>query len=203
MEKYRFNRKLQEAVWRRKEGQQPAIIIDGKEMKVRNPVFVGNRAKDITCLVEEDNKAGNTGYTVVAISFSNVDKKDKEWICTSPELLEQAVGFFIENHQMESMSGTCRCASRLADARDSGFGLETENFMKWQQTILEMGNIFRKVEKTMSKETMEQVWTSAFFGIYLHYETKKDFMPQFDANTQRFFGVMNLAFGERGYKPVI
>ena len=33
MEKYRFGRKLQEAVLRRQEGQQPAIIIDGKERK--------------------------------------------------------------------------------------------------------------------------------------------------------------------------
>ena len=129
MEKYRFDRKLQEAVLRRKEGQQPAIIIDGKEMKVRNPVFVGNRTRDVPCLVEEDNKTGNTGYAVVAVSFGNVDKKDKEWICTSPVLLEQAICFFIENHQIESMSGTCRCASRLADARDSGFDLETGNAM--------------------------------------------------------------------------
>lgn len=98
MEKYRFDRKLQEAVLRRKEGQQPAIIIDGKEMKVRNPVFVGNRTRDVPCLVEEDNKTGNTGYAVVAVSFGNVDKKDKEWICTSPVLLEQAIGFFIEKY---------------------------------------------------------------------------------------------------------
>lgn len=129
MEKYRFDRKLQEAVLRRKEGQQPAIIIDGKEMKVKNPVFVVNMTRDVTCLVEMDNKTGNTGYTVVAVSSGNVDKKDKEWICTSPVLLEQAICFFIENHQMESMPGTCRCASRLADARDSGFGLETGNAM--------------------------------------------------------------------------
>ena len=127
MEKYRFDRKLQEAVLRRKEGQQPAIIIDGKEMKVRNPVFVGNRTRDVPCLVEEDNKTGNTGYTVVAVSFGNVDKKDKEWICTSPVLLEQAIGFFIENHQMESMTGDCRCANRLTNTRDIGFDFETEN----------------------------------------------------------------------------
>ncbi len=129
MEKFRFGKKLQEAVLRRQEGQQPAIIIDGKEMKVRNPVFMGNKMRDVPCLVERDNKTGNTGYTVVAVSSGNVDKKDKEWICTSPVLLEQAICFFIENHQMESMSGTCRCASRLADARDSGFDLETGNAM--------------------------------------------------------------------------
>lgn len=129
MEKFRFGKKLQEAVLRRKEGQQPAIIIDGKEMKVRNPVFVGNRVKDVPCLVEEDNKAGNTGYTVVAVSFDNLNKQEKAWVCIQPVLLEQAIGSFMENHQMESMSGTCRCASRLADARDSGFDLETGNAM--------------------------------------------------------------------------
>lgn len=33
MEKYRFDRKLQEAVLRRKEGQQPDVIIDGREVR--------------------------------------------------------------------------------------------------------------------------------------------------------------------------
>lgn len=129
MEKFRFGKKLQEAVLRRQEGQQPAIIIDGKEMKVRNPVFVGNRVRDVPCLVEEDNKAGNTGYTVVVVSFDNLNKQEKAWVCIQPVLLEQAIGSFMENHQMESMSGTCRCASRLADARGSGFDLETGNAM--------------------------------------------------------------------------
>ena len=127
MEKYRFGRKLQEAVLRRQEGQQPAIIIDGKEMKVRNPVFVGNRVRDVPCLAEEDNKAGNTGYTVVAVSFDNLNKQEKAWVCIQPVLLEQAIGSFMENHQMEGITGDCRCANRLTDTRDTGFDFETEN----------------------------------------------------------------------------
>lgn len=127
MEKYRFGRKLQEAVLRRQEGQQPAIIIDGKEMKVRNPVFVGNRVRDVPCLVEEDNKAGNTGYTVVAVSFDNLNKQEKAWVCIQPVLLEQAIGSFMENHQMEGITGDCRCANRLTDTRDTGFDFETGN----------------------------------------------------------------------------
>ncbi len=127
MEKYRFGRKLQEAVLRRQEGQQPAIIIDGKEMKVRNPVFVGNRVRDVPCLVEEDNKAGNTGYTVVAVSFDNLNKQEKAWVCIQPVLLEQVIGSFMENHQMEGITGDCRCANRLTDTRDTGFDFETEN----------------------------------------------------------------------------
>ena len=127
MEKFRFGKKLQEAVLRRKEGQQPAIIIDGKEMKVRNPVFVGNRVRDVPCLVEEDNKAGNTGYTVVAVSFDNLNKQEKAWVCIQPVLLEQVIGSFMENHQMEGITGDCRCANRLTDTRDTGFDFETEN----------------------------------------------------------------------------
>ena len=129
MEKYRFGRKLQEAVLKRQEGQQPAIIIDGKEMKVRNPVFVGNRVRDVPCLVEEDNKAGNTGYTVVAVSFDNLNRQEKAWVCIQPVLLEQAIGSFMENHQMEDITGDCRCANRLTDTKDTGFDFETENAM--------------------------------------------------------------------------
>lgn len=84
-----------------------------------------------------------------------------------------------------------------------GIPVPDEFFKKWQQAILEMGNIIRKIEKTVSKENMEQVWTAAFLGIYLHYETKKDFMPKFDVNIQKFFDVMDLAFSEGGDKPVI
>ncbi len=127
MEKYRFDRKLQEAVLRRQKGQQPVIIIDGKEMKVRNPVFMGNRVRDVPCLVERDNKTVNTGYTVVAVSFDSLDEREKAWVCIQPVLLEQAVRFFMGNNQMEGMTGDCRCAGRLMDTRDTGFDFETGN----------------------------------------------------------------------------
>lgn len=84
-----------------------------------------------------------------------------------------------------------------------GIPIEDDFFLKWQQAILEMSNLFRKIEKIVSKEVMEQVWTAAFVGIYLDYETEKDFMIQFDANTQKFYDVMHLAFSKGGDKPVI
>ena len=129
MEKYRFDRKLQEAVLRRNEGQQLTIIIDREERKARCPIFFFFFIRDIPCLVEKVRETGNTEYNVVAVSFDNSDKEEKNWICIQPVFLERAIRFFIENHQMESMSGICRCASRLAYARDSGFDLETENAM--------------------------------------------------------------------------
>lgn len=127
MEKYRFDRKLQEAVLRRKEGQQLTIIIDGEERKARCPIFVGTSTRDIPCLVEKVRETGNTEYNVVAVSFDNSDKEEKNWICIQPVFLERAIRFFIENHQMEGMTGDCRCANRLTNTRDIGFDFETEN----------------------------------------------------------------------------
>ena len=80
MEKFRFDRKLQEAALR-KFGKQPTVIIDGRERKVRCPAFIGTGIADIPCLVKEGSKTGNTGYNVVAVSFDNSDKEEKNWIC--------------------------------------------------------------------------------------------------------------------------
>lgn len=78
-------------------------------------------------MVEKVRESGNATYNGVAFSFDKADKKEKDWICTQPALLEQAIRFFIESHQMESMSKACRCAGRLTDARNSGVDIETED----------------------------------------------------------------------------
>lgn len=127
VEEFKFGTKLQEAVLKGGTGQQTTVIIDGEEKRVRYPVLFETGTRDIPCLIEEDNKIGNAGYIVVAISFDNLDVENKNWICIQPMLIEQSIGFFIENHQMECMSRACRYTSRLIDVRDSGFDLETEN----------------------------------------------------------------------------
>lgn len=127
MEKYSFDRKLQEAVLKRMGRKQSIITINGEERKVRCPVFIKTDTSVIPCLVKEDSKTGNTGYTVVAVSFDELDAEEKNWICIQPVFLERAIRFFIENHQMESMTGDCRCANRLTNTRDIGFDFETEN----------------------------------------------------------------------------
>lgn len=57
-----------------------------------------------------------------------------------------------------------------------GIPVPDEFFIKWQQTVFKVGGFFRKIEEVVKKEIMEQVWTAAFVGIYLHYETEKDFI---------------------------
>lgn len=84
-----------------------------------------------------------------------------------------------------------------------GIPIEDSFFQKWQQTILDMGNFFQKIEKAVSHETMELVWRAAFIGLYLHYETKEDFMPQFEDNVKNFFDMLHLVFPDGGDKPII
>ena len=85
------------------------------------------------------------------------------------------------------------------------FGIPVEDnfFLKWQQAILDMGNFSRKIEKTVSQETMELVWTAAFTGIYLHYDIGQEFMTQFESNSKNFFDMLDAVFSEGGDKPVI
>lgn len=81
------------------------------------------------------------------------------------------------------------------------FGIPTEDefFMEWQRTILRLGDMFRKIEKKVRMEVMEQVWTAAFVGLYLHYDMEADFMPQFEWNARKFFDMLDLALRESGY----
>jgi len=120
MEKYKFDRKIQEAILKSKVGQQPTVIIDGKERKVRCPSFVGTGTCGIPCLVEEDNKVGNAGYSVVALSFDYRNEEEKCWICIRPAIIEKAVGFFLESNQMSKMAEDC---SNIASLPAAGRGM--------------------------------------------------------------------------------
>lgn len=84
-----------------------------------------------------------------------------------------------------------------------GIPIEDNFFLKWQQTILDMGNFSRKMENVLKQETMVQLWKSAFIGLYLHYETEKDFMPQFEDNIKNFFDMLHSVFPEGDDKPAI
>lgn len=75
--------------------------------------------------------------------------------------------------------------------------------MKWQQTVLKLGDAFRRIEKEVRMEVMEQVWTAAFTGLYLHYDMAADFMPQFEANAEKFSALVDLVLWEGGFKPEV
>lgn len=93
VEKFKFDTRLQEAVLKKRSGQQSTIIIDGEEREVKCPIFVGTGTRDIPCLVKKVKETENEGYSVVAISFDDRNEEEKYWICIRPALIEKAVGF--------------------------------------------------------------------------------------------------------------
>ncbi len=103
VEKFKFDTRLQEAVLKRRSGQQLTIIINGKEREAKCPVFVGTGTRDIPCLVERYNKAENARYSVVVLSCDGRNEEEKYWICIRLVLIEKAVVFFLENNQMNEI----------------------------------------------------------------------------------------------------
>lgn len=102
MEKFRFENELREAVLSYEDGQS-YVTVGGEKRKVRSPVplkmdSIGENG--IACLISE--RAGNE-VEIVAVLFDDLRREEKDWICVNPRLTEQAVGFFLENHQMEKM----------------------------------------------------------------------------------------------------
>ena len=83
-----------------------------------------------------------------------------------------------------------------------GVPVPDEFFLVWQQTVLDMGNIFRTIERGMSRNVMDQIWNVVFAGVYLSYDLEKDFFPQFENNTKKFFELMHSAFPLGGDRPI-
>lgn len=67
-----------------------------------------------------------------------------------------------------------------------GIPVKDEFFIKWQSIVMEMGTVFRTIEKKVCEKTMETLWNAALVGLYLHYDTEQDFMSQFDENVLKF-----------------
>lgn len=76
----------------------------------------------------------------------------------------------------------------------SAFGLSTEDefFVKWQKTSMELGHIFRDIEKSACVKVMNMIWSAAYIGLYLRYDMEKEFLPQFEENTQQVTLVMRM-----------
>lgn len=76
--------------------------------------------------------------------------------------------------------------------------IEDEFFVKWQHTIVELGKLMREAEKICSEHTMEMAWTAAFVALYLGYDMKKEFLPQFERNSEDILSLMRRAPADEG-----
>ena len=73
-----------------------------------------------------------------------------------------------------------------------GIPVEDEFFKLWHQKIFQLGSIFRKAEKVCSDHTMELAWSATFVELYLEYDTSKDFLPQFEENSEKILNLMKM-----------
>lgn len=112
MEKFRFGKELKEAVLTYEDGK-PYVVVGGEKRKVRSPVSLKVNSigeEGVACLISEE--AGDSEVEVVAVLFDDLRREGKDWICVNPMLTEQAVGFFLEHHQMERMVSDCKSVIR-------------------------------------------------------------------------------------------
>ncbi|EOS20907.1 hypothetical protein C806_04715 [Lachnospiraceae bacterium 3-1] len=67
-----------------------------------------------------------------------------------------------------------------------GIPLQDEFFIMWQKIIVETSMAYRRLEMKASPHVMQLAWQACFKGLYLHYDTGEDFLPQFEENAQSF-----------------
>lgn len=117
MEKLIFGKELKEAVLFY-EGGQPYVVVGGEKRRVRSPVSLKVNdigEKGVACLISE----GTVDSEVVAVLFDDLRREEKDWISVNPMLMEEAVGFFLEQHQMERM--VCGYKSVVRDKGSDSF----------------------------------------------------------------------------------
>ena len=71
-----------------------------------------------------------------------------------------------------------------------GISIDDKFFLKWSNIIRELGAVFRKAEGKVKDSLMENVWTLTFVKLYLAYDMEKDFLPQFEENSEDLLALM-------------
>ena len=75
----------------------------------------------------------------------------------------------------------------------SGFDikLEDEAFVQWQKAISRFSSKFKELEKKQDMLTMMEIWFEVRVSLYLHYDTSKDFLPQFNYNVENLLKLLD------------
>lgn len=84
--------------------------------------------------------------------------------------------------------------------RDFGIPEQDEFFIKWQETVIGLVKILPEMEKSGDGETMDIIWAAVLAGLYLHYDTGQDFIPQFEQNIEDVFDALHKAGMGKGGK---
>ncbi len=81
---------------------------------------------------------------------------------------------------------TCGDKSEVHTVRDwlADFDIKSEDqiFLQWHAFVQLAGAVFARMEKILSPEEMQPIWDIFFCQMYMKYDTKKEFLPQFTSN---------------------
>ena len=75
---------------------------------------------------------------------------------------------------------------------------EDEFFIKWHQIVFELGSCFREAEEKKYSDRLDMLWMVTFIGLYLSYDTQKDFLSQFEENGQKVTELVKAALSGQG-----
>ena len=90
---------------------------------------------------------------------------------------------------------TCASLKRKQTVRDwlerFGILIEDDFFIKWNQTAFSLIAAIKKYDgqPNITPKTLDMMWSAIHMSLYIHYDTQKEFYPQFEANAERILGV--------------
>ncbi len=79
---------------------------------------------------------------------------------------------------------------------DFGLSLEDDYFIRWALFQMELHDFLADMEKHVDESLMKTLWNSVFIQLYLDYDIKKEFLPQFDAHVDKIHLFLQSVFSE-------
>lgn len=71
--------------------------------------------------------------------------------------------------------------------------IDDEFYKRWVEVIGKLSVKLAEIEKKVSEAAMNNKWLAVFLALYLHYDIKKEFLPQFIQNAEL---IVNLIMSE-------
>lgn len=72
----------------------------------------------------------------------------------------------------------------------NGTRYKKDFIIRLQNDIAEIGETLCILDKVKDHKSMKNAWTECYIDLYLHYDTKQDFMPQYEENMKFLKGFL-------------
>lgn len=110
---------------------------------------------------------------------------------TMEEISTAKVQYFIQNH-------SCGSQKQRHTVREwlGRFNIpeNDEFFLLWTKVVSALSIPFRELrQKGIAEEPLNALWNIVYHELYLNYNLRKDFMPQFQASSERLIKLSQLA----------